>query len=94
MKSSESAAKELSNCLPSNSNSVISISSPAYEKIKKWSEERQATLESVLNYLIEQEAERLTLLNYADEDSDHDTQRYSKIKEITELCGCVAQINF
>ncbi len=86
MKLSKSAAKESPNCLPSNSNSVINIPSPAYEKIKQWSEERKTTLESVLNYLIEQEAERLTLLNYADEASDHDTQRYSKIKEITELC--------
>ena len=86
MKSNKSTANESSNCLPSNSNSVISLSSPAYEKIKQWSEERKMTPELVLNYLIEQEAERLTLLDYADDTSDHDTQRYSKIKEITELC--------
>lgn len=43
MKLSKSAANESSNCPPSNSNSVISIPSPAYEKMKQWSEERTAT---------------------------------------------------
>ena len=86
MKSSKSVAHESSNCPSSNGNSVISIPSPVYEKIKQWSEERKTTLESVLTYLIEQEGERLALLTYVDEASDHDTQRYSKIKEITELC--------
>jgi hypothetical protein len=40
----------------------------------------------VLTHLIEQEVERLILLNYADEASDYEIQYYSKLKEITELC--------
>ena len=75
-----------SSLLSSNGNSTVSLSSPVYEKIKQWSEEIKATPESVLTYLIEQEAERLLLLNDADEASGHETQRYSKLKEITELC--------
>lgn len=80
MKSSQNTAE------PSNSNPIINLTSLAYEKIKQWSEERKMTPESVLSYLIEQEAERLILLDYTDENSDHDIQRYSKLKEITELC--------
>jgi len=86
MKSSKYAANEPSNLLLSNSNPIISLPSPAYEKIKQWSEERKTTPESIVTYLIEQEAERLLLLHDAEEDSDHKIQRYSKLKEITELC--------
>jgi hypothetical protein len=96
MKSNKCAATESPGHLLSNVNTTFSLPSSAYEKIKQWSEERKSTPESVLMYLIEQEIERLLLLQDADEasGSGHETQRYSKLKEITELCTVsLSQLN-
>lgn len=81
-------------CFLSNGNSTVTLPNPVYEKIKQWSEERKNTPESILTYLIEQEEERLILLSYANEASSHESQRHSKLKEITELCAAAfSQIN-
>ena len=96
MKSNQYIVAELSSLSVSNGNSAITITlpSPVYEKIKRWSDERKTTPESVLTYLIEQETERLFLLKYIGASSGHETQRYSKLKEITELCtASLSQLN-